>query len=340
MPSSPRWTWLAAGLAGAALVSASCARDPGQESSNAAMQADASHSCPGEPPRLLASPSPGRHGLGVRRLRTKAVAAVGSRPPRGPAGKVVIISVDGLRPDAIFRAPAPNLLALACRGAYSWTARSVTPTVTLPNHASMVSGYVPEQHMMFHDHLEPGFLGVPTVMGVARAAGRRVAIVVGKAKMVQLAAPETFDVYQLDETSDEAVVDKAVAQAAAGFDVMFLHLPHVDLVGHGQGWMSEAYLRQVQAADAALGRFLSVLPSDVTVIVTADHGGYQYVHWSGHPDDAQIPWIVAGPKVRAGHALRAAIWTVDTAATAASVVGLSLGAEVIGRAVDEAFAPP
>ena len=40
-----------------------------------------------------------------------------------------------------------------------------------------------------------------------------------------------------------------VREVAAGFDLMFVHLPMVDLTGHAQGWMSEPYLRQVTATD-------------------------------------------------------------------------------------------
>ena len=76
--------------------------------------------------------------------------------PGTPKAKVLVVSVDGLRPDAIFHAPAPNLHALACQGAYSWRARTIEPSMTLPSHASMVSGFPPEQHGIFHNDLQPG----------------------------------------------------------------------------------------------------------------------------------------------------------------------------------------
>jgi arylsulfatase A-like enzyme len=118
---------------------------------------------------------------------------------------------------------------------------------------------------------------------------------------------------------------------------MFIHLPLVDLTGHAAGWMSPAYLGQVAAADAALGRLLQAVGPQVTVIVTADHGGYDFIHWSGAPEDWQIPWIIAGPGIRPGHALTTAISTVDTAATAAAVLGLTLDEGASGQPVDEAF---
>jgi hypothetical protein len=264
------------------------------------------------------------------RLRPATVGRPGT-----PTSKVMLISVDGLRPDAIFHAPAPNLQALACKGAYSWRARTIHPSITLPSHASMVSGFPPEKHGIFHNDLQPGYIAVPTVMSAAKQAGRKVVLVVGKEKMIQLVPPGTYDVFVWTPDLDDDVITKAVEEVAAGFDLMFVHLPMVDLTGHAQGWMSEAYLRQVSATDAALARLLAVVPPETTIIVTADHGGSGYIHWSGAPEDVHIPWIVKGPGIRSARALGSDIHTFDTAATIAHVLGVKLPADVQGKAVLE-----
>jgi hypothetical protein len=264
------------------------------------------------------------------RLRPATVGRPGT-----PTAKVMLISVDGLRPDAIFHAPAPNLQALACKGAYSWRARTIHPSITLPSHASMVSGFPPEKHGIFHNDLQPGYIAVPTVMSAAKQAGRKVVLVVGKEKMIQLVPPGTYDVFVWTPDLDDDVITKAVEEVAAGFDLMFVHLPMVDLTGHAQGWMSEAYLRQVSATDTALARLLAVVPPETTIIVTADHGGSGYIHWSGAPEDVHIPWIVKGPGIRSARALGSDIHTFDTAATIAHVLGVKLPAEVQGKAVLE-----
>jgi hypothetical protein len=313
---------------------AGCAGEPSARAPVVSTRAAVSHVCVGAPDRTLVPPAPFDEASVPRRAPSPVVAA----PARATAGKTVVISVDGLRPDAIFAAPAPNLLALACRGAFSWRARTVTPTVTLPSHASMMSGYLPEQHLLFHDHLRPGYIATPTLMEVATKAGQRVVVVVGKDKLIQLIPPGTVQVYEFSPGDDE-VAAAAAAHAARGFDLMFVHFPMVDYTGHGYGWMSDPYLSQVVKTDAAVGRLLAALGADVTVIVSADHGGKGFVHWTGHPEDVQIPWIIAGPGIRAGHPLRAAISTVDTAATAAAVLGLQLSPYATGRAVDEAFVP-
>jgi predicted AlkP superfamily pyrophosphatase or phosphodiesterase len=252
---------------------------------------------------------------------------------------VVLISVDGLRPDAIFRAPAPTLQALACRGAYSWQARTISFSYTLPSHASMVSGFPPDAHKLLHNDFRPGHIAVPTVMTAARQAGKRVVLVMGKEKMIQLVPPADYDVFVWTPDRDVAVIAKALDEVRDGFDLLFVHLPEVDLVGHEVGWMSSAYVAQVVRTDAALAPLLQALPPETTVIVTADHGGAGYVHWNGLPEDLHIPWIVAGPGIPAARPLEGAISTLDTAATIAQVLGVALPPEAVGHPIAEPWMP-
>lgn len=260
-------------------------------------------------------------------------APAASLPP-----KVLLISVDGLRPDAIVQAPAPNLLGLACRGAYSWRAQTVYPSVTLPSHASMVSGFPPEVHGLLWNDWRPVFIQVPTVFSAASRAGLRTVMVVGKEKLQQLAIPGTVDTYVFAAGGEEDVAVNALAEIRRGFDLLFVHFPMVDITGHGTSWMSDPYLRQVARTDALIGRLLAAVPEHTTVIVSADHGGKGFGHFSTHPEDFTIPWIIAGPNVRKGHLIAAPIATTDTAATVAHLFGLALPAEALGRYVQEAFA--
>jgi predicted AlkP superfamily pyrophosphatase or phosphodiesterase len=131
-------------------------------------------------------------------------------------------------------------------------------------------------------------------MTAAHRAGKRVVLVVGKEKLIQLIPPGDSDLFVSAAPRDADVVARTLEQLPAGFDFLFVHLPEVDLVGHAGGWMSNAYLAQVARTDRALGALLAALPADATVIVTADHGGAGYVHWRGLSEDLHIPWIAAG----------------------------------------------
>jgi arylsulfatase A-like enzyme len=50
-----------------------------------------------------------------------------------------------------------------------------------------------------------------------------------------------------------------------------------------------------------------------------------------------IPWIAAGPRLRAGHALQGPVSLLDTAPTLARLMGVPPAADWEGRVVEEAF---
>jgi phosphopentomutase len=100
--------------------------------------------------------------------------------------------------------------------------------------------------------------------------------------------------------------------------------------------MSPAYLDAVAGADRAIARVVEILPAGTTVIITADHGGHEWTHGTNMGVDLTIPWIIFGPHVLS-RTLTSRVQTVDTAATAAFVLGISLSPAATGRPVLEAF---
>lgn len=260
--------------------------------------------------------------------------------PTPPPIRVVIVSIDGLRPDAVQQLNPPNLSALTRRGATTWQAQTIVPSNTLPSHTSMLTSYLPARHGITWDDYLPanGTLKVPMIFIAARRTGRRTAMVAGKEKFNTFRDTAEMDVFVGGTRADADVADQAVAQLYAGVDLLFVHLPDVDLSGHAASWMSATYLGAVAKADEALGRIVTALPENTTLIVTADHGGRGTGHGTTDRLDMTIPWIIAGPRIRQGYVVTAPVSTLDTAATAAFILGLTLPADSTGKPVLEAFA--
>ena len=64
---------------------------------------------------------------------------------------VVLLSIDGLKPDYVLKADTlglkvPNLRRLVTDGAFATGVRGVTPTVTYPSHTTLVTGVSPAEH--------------------------------------------------------------------------------------------------------------------------------------------------------------------------------------------------
>ena len=260
-------------------------------------------------------------------------------PSAAPAtASILIITIDGLRPDAMALVQPPNLLALAARGAHTMAARTVIPPNTLPAHASLVSGVDPALHGITWGDYRPerGPISVPTLFTLAKAAGMRTALVCGKNVFRQLDAPGSIDHFADLNGGDQAVASEAIANLA-GYRLMLVHFADVDLTGHQAGWMSDAYLRAIGAADEAVGRLLAAVPATTAVIFTSDHGGSGRDHLSTADVDMTIPWMIAGPGVRSGLVLGGTVDIKDTAATAARVLGLQMPPGTPSRVVEEAF---
>ncbi len=265
--------------------------------------------------------------------------------PRPLAQRVLIISFDGLRPDAIGKAPMTNLIALMQTSAYSLNAQTIMPSTTLPSHSSMLSGLCPAKHGVYWNEYVPqnGYaLGV-NLFTIAHTAGMRTVIVVGKEKLSQLVRPESLDAFHYEE-ADSGITNKAVAEIKQGFGVMFVHFPTGDIAGHEWGWMGGVQMYNYREEDEMLGRILAALDesgqrADTLIILTADHGGHEKSHSGGLPEDMTIPWIINGPGVIPGP-LTVFVQTTDTAATASYALGLPRPVEWDGVPVYEAFGQP
>ena len=254
---------------------------------------------------------------------------------------MVVLSIDGCRPDALEAAGARHLLEFGARGARATRAFTIPLSLTLPSHSSMLSGYSLEAHGVHWNHPTPelGYIKVPTIFNVARAAGQRTVMVMGKDKFLTLMQPNTLDEIHELAGDEDAIIEQAIWVARKGnFDLMFIHLPNPDLTGHVMGWMSAPYLAKIAHIDQLFSWLLQALPSDATVIVTADHGGHELGHGTDTDIDRHIPWMIDGPRIKKGLRFDRDISTTDTAATALHLLGLSVGEGAEGRVVQEVFA--
>ena len=105
------------------------------------------------------------------------------------ASTVMLISIDGLKPEAVLEAQQhglklPNLVQFTTDGAYSRGVLGVLPTLTYPSHTTLLTGVSPANHGIYanttFDPLNRNYQGwywysedikVPTLWDAAHAAG-------------------------------------------------------------------------------------------------------------------------------------------------------------------------
>ena len=266
--------------------------------------------------------------------------------PAPLARRVLILSIDGFRPDAIPLAPMPFLTALLLRSAYSLNAQTVYPSVTLVAHTSMLSGQCPAKHKVdWNDYIpENGYAQVTDLFDITHAAGMQTVMYVGKEKLRQITEPESLDLFKYINDRDLVITEDLIQNFPADFRLMFVHFPTPDAMGHEYGWLSPEQLSVLFRADQAIEKIYTELEArglmnETLFIITADHGGHDTTHGSSMYEDMTIPWIAFGAGILPAE-LNSPITTTDTASTAAFALGLDIPAEWDGVPVYEALGLP
>ena len=278
---------------------------------------------------------------------TVTIAPVVAQEPTATSvprpARVLILSIDGFRPDAIELTPMRNLQTLMQEGAYSLVAQTIFPSSTLPSHSSMLTGLCPDKHgVTWNDYLpKRGYANGTDIFDLAHAAGLRTVMVVGKEKLRQVTEPESTDVFEFINDRDTVIATRVAELIPQGFGLMFVHFPTPDWMGHKYGWLSPEQFSVLFRADEALQTILNALQEagmrqNTLIIITADHGGHNTTHGTRRLEDMTIPWIVAGPGVQHS-VLFTDVNTTDTAATVAWALGMPLPPNWDGLPVLEAF---
>ena len=249
--------------------------------------------------------------------------AAHAAPPR-----LLVISSDGMRADALTPENAPNISAMRARGACACVCLNEMPSVTMTNHACILTGLAADGHGVYLDIELPGFIAKPTLMELASVAGRRCAFLASKTKLKYFARPDSCEFISWDTSSGKMTETLLPLLDAAGPDVFFVHFSEPDSTGHRFGWMSPEYLEAVGRVDEWMGQILNRVQADTSrptyLILTADHGGMGKNHFLNIPEDREIPWIVAGPGITPGLVIHDTVSILDTLPTALWLAGIPI----------------
>jgi len=272
------------------------------------------------------------------------------------AEHVVIIGCDGMSPNGVLKAKSPVMRQLMKEGAFTMHARGVMPTSSSPNWASMIMGAGPEQHGITSNDwqtnkfdiapIATGSGGIfPTIFGLLREQRPKSVIACFHdwndfGRLFERKAADMIE----DSDGPTNAVQHAVAyirQKKPTFT--FIHLDHVDHVGHEVGHGTPEYFASVEVADKLIGEVIQGLKDagiwkKSIVLITADHGGVGKGHGGATMAEIEIPWIIVGPGVAAGKEIKKPVNTYDTAVTVAYIFGLKTPDSWIGKPVTDAFA--
>ncbi|MBF4470877.1 alkaline phosphatase family protein [Flavobacterium sp. HJJ] len=268
---------------------------------------------------------------------------------------VVVIGFDGLSPDGIEHASTPAFHKLMKEGASTMHARSVLPSSSSTNWASMIMGAGPEQHGITSNDWEKSNFVLPSVVqGDDFLFPTIFSIINSQIKNAEIGAVyhwsgfgRLFEKSAVDynvnpETEDKTAVIASDYIKAKQPTFTFIHFDHVDHAGHEFGHGSTEYYKSVEKADALLAQVMQAITSspmgnETVVIVSADHGGLGKGHGGESLQEMEIPFIIWGKSVKKNTILNYPVYQYDNAATVAFALGIKMPMACIGRPVKNAF---
>lgn len=213
---------------------------------------------------------------------------------------LLLVSIDGFRADYLDRGKTPHLAALAAAGVRADALRPSFPSLTFPNHYTLVTGLYPDHHGIVHNRIEGDgendkfvyndasttadgrwWGGEPIWVGAERQGLRSATMFwPGSDTAIAGVRPSYWKPFDRNVSPEERVdtvlgwLDLPPTQRPR---FLTLYFEHVDRAGHDHGPSSPEVNNALADIDAALGRLLDGLAARgltdaINLLVVSDHG--------------------------------------------------------------------
>lgn len=246
-----------------------------------------------------ATPTSKTRAASVLAFVVLAAALIASACGRAERPIVILISIDGWRHDYLARAQAPALQALADRGVRSEGLIPVFPTLTFPNHYTVVTGLYTENHGIVGNVMVDDAIGERFTMSSATAKdsrwwggeplwvtaekqGQRSASMFWPGSEVEIGGvrPSHWTPYQDDFPHRDRVnqvLDWLRMPEPDRPTFITLYFSEVDSVGHSRGPESAEILEAAARIDSEMAALVAGvtglgLDDRVHYVIVSDHG--------------------------------------------------------------------
>jgi predicted AlkP superfamily pyrophosphatase or phosphodiesterase len=253
---------------------------------------------------------------------------------------VVLLCIDGARPDGLERAATPNLDRIKREGSTSLTVRPVSPNLPLAGQQSLFRGVTPDLHGAKGAELNGFKRTIPSLIDLIAAADKKVGMFYTIPSLREVCLPDSAAVNYCNARThtsegDLHIVEMAIRTAAMeDFDFVFLNLGHAGYIGANYGWHSDEYIQALTASDNCIGKFtdaIIALHQPVDFVIVSNHSGAN----AQGPDD--LPAYFYGYRMVPGQLLEEDISLLDFAPTIATLLGVTIPRDWQGKLVNAAI---
>lgn len=272
-------------------------------------------------------------------LAAALVLSLGAFAAKPVARHVVFIGLDGWAANTYEKSEMPNVKALADKGAITLSKRSVLPSVSAVNWASIFMGVPTEVHGYLHWGSQTPELEQP--QGAVRKNGIMPTIFQAARNQHPDANLALFaewdgikhlvDTLSLDHFEKSGLDD--IAARAGDYirankpEIIAIVFDRPDHPGHDNGWGSPEYYDMMKRVDSYIADIVNAVDQagilDNTVfILTADHGGIEKRHGGTTMSEMLSPFIISGKGVKSGQKISDLVMSTDITPTIAHILGL------------------
>lgn len=267
------------------------------------------------------------------------------------AKHIILIGSDGFGAYAIKnnKAKIPNIRKMMAGGCYSMEARSVLPSSSAVNWASMIMGSGPELHGFTEwgskipelPSAKVGKSGIyPTIFSLidTQLPNRKKGVAYTWSGIQYLFEKEMVDI-NFNGEDDDLTANKAIDFIVKEKPVFtFIHFSEPDNTGHGIGHDTPEYYKAVEKIDSLIGEIINNLEkenmmNETIILFSSDHGGINKGHGGKTLLEVEIPWVIYGKGISPKGKLDETIITYDTGATIAFLLGLKTPESWRGKAI-------
>lgn len=273
------------------------------------------------------------------------------------AKHIVFIGLDGWGAYSWEKSNMPTVKRLMSEGCWTLQKRTVLPSSSAVNWASMFMGAGPELHGYTQWGSKKPELPsrvilknniFPTIFQLYRDASPKAEIGVlsewdGIKYLVDTLSCNYFKCgidynkypNALCETAENYITTKRPNLVAICFD-------QPDHVGHSIGHDTPEYYKELERLDSFIARIIAAVEKagmmeETIFIVSSDHGGIKKGHGGKTMSEMETPFIIAGKNVRKGGNISESMVQYDVAATMAYILRLKQPQVWTGRAFKNFF---
>lgn len=267
---------------------------------------------------------------------------------------VFLLAIDGWSANYYNDANIPNIKQLAKDGCFTLSKRSIMPSSSAPNWASMFMGVGPEIHGYTQwgsskpeiPSLETNKNGIfPTVFYLLKEQSpkKKVAVFYEWKGIQHLIDYKSVDNYKLSEYDNGDLSKKASEYIKENKpNLMAVVWDGLDHTGHAKGYGSKEYMKKLEQTDKWIGEIIQAvkeagLYEKSVFIITSDHGGIKTGHGGITKDEMHTPFVISGKNIRSGKQIETPMLQYDVAATIAYIFDLKTPIVWTGKPIKEVF---